>query len=129
MTTHADREGNGKGDAIHKYRGLLLLHQFLAKIPEDIARQLKASGEITTFNKVMTHSKLLMTIEPLAAIADKKPSLLAEQPQLLREQIAPLTQQIIALITSHPEVYSPRCFKFDIFSLITDINNVTSVAS
>ena len=95
----------------------LLLHQFLAGIPEAIARQLRASGEVTTLDKTMTRARLLMTIdsELVATIADKTPSLLAEKPnetQLLREQISVLTEQVAALTTkvNQPPRSHPRCF-------------------
>ena len=42
----------------------LLLHQFLSGIPESISRQLRASGEIKTFDKAIERARLLMTIEP-----------------------------------------------------------------
>ena len=95
----------------------LLLHQILAGIPEAIARQLRALGEVTTLDKAMTRARLLMTIdsEPVATIADKNPSPLAEKPnetQLLREQIAVLTEQVAALTTkvNQPPRSRPRCF-------------------
>ena len=95
----------------------LLLHQFLSGISEAIARQLRASGEVTTLDKAMTRARLLMTIEsePVATIADKTPSLLAEKPnetRLLREQIAVLTEQVAALTTkvNQPPRSHPRCF-------------------
>ena len=95
----------------------LLLHQFLSGISEAIARQLRASGEVTTLDKAMTRARLLMTIEsePVATIADKTPSLLAEKPNetwLLREQIAVLTEQVAALTTkvNQPPRSHPRCF-------------------
>jgi len=44
----------------------------LAGIPEAIARQLRASGEVNTLEKVMTHARLLMRIDPdpVVAVAD-----------------------------------------------------------
>ena len=95
----------------------LFLHQFLAGTPEAIARQLRASGEVTTLDKAMTRARLLMTIdsEPVATIADKTPSLLAEKPnetQLLRKQIAVLTEQVATLTTKVNQLprSHPRCF-------------------
>ena len=95
----------------------ILLHQFLAGIPEAIARQLRASGEVDTLDKAMTRARLLMAIdsEPVAAIADNNPSLPAEKPnetQLLREQIAILTEKVAALTTkaNQPPRSRPRCF-------------------
>ena len=88
----------------------LLLHQFLAGIPEAIARQLRASGEVTTLDKAMTRARLLMTIdrEPVAAVVNEKPN----ETQFLREQLAALTEQVAALTTkaSQPPRSRPRCF-------------------
>ena len=84
-------------DAAQVAKESLLLHQFLAGIPEAIARQLRASGEVDKLEKAMTHARLLMTInpDPVAAIADKIQISTAEklnETQLLKEQIAVLTE-------------------------------------
>jgi len=52
----------------------LLLHQFLVRIPEAIAKQLRASGKVTTLDATIIHARLLMTIESdLVAIITEKP--------------------------------------------------------
>ena len=95
----------------------LLLQKGLAGIPEAIARQLRSLGEVTTLDKAMTRARLQITIdsEPVATIADKTPSFLAEKPnetQLLREQITVLTEQVAALATkvNQPPRSHPRSF-------------------
>ena len=44
-------------------REQLLLHQFLAGIPESVSRQLRATGEIKTLDSAVTRVRLLMTID------------------------------------------------------------------
>ena len=104
-------------EAVNDAKESLLLHQFLAGIPEATARKLRALGEVTTLDKVMTCARLPMTIdsEPVATIADKNPSPLAEKPnetQLLREQIAVLTEKVATLTTkvNQPPRSHHRCF-------------------
>ena len=91
----------------------LLLHQFLAGIPEPIARQLRASGEVTTLDKAITRARLLMTIDagPVAAVEEKSSE------SQLKEQVAALTEQVAALTTRMKEPArrqtprsQPRCF-------------------
>ena len=41
----------------------LLLHQFLAGIPEPTAKQLRASGEVTTLDTAISRARLLMTTD------------------------------------------------------------------
>jgi len=41
----------------------LLLHQFVAGLPEPITKQLRASGEVKTLEAAVTCSRLLMTID------------------------------------------------------------------
>ena len=95
----------------------LLLYQFLAGIPETVARQLRASGEVTTLDKAMTRARLLMTLdsESAVAIVNEKPNCVTEKPsetQLLREQVAALTEQVAALTTriNQSPKSRPRCF-------------------
>ena len=65
-------------EAVRDMKEPLLLHLFLAGIPKITARQLRASGKVTTLEKAMTCAKLLTTIdpEPEAAVGDKN----AEKP-------------------------------------------------
>jgi len=90
----------------------LLLHQFLVGIPEAIAKQLRASDEVTTLDAVITRVRLLMTIESdLVATITEKP----DELRLRREQVAVLTEQVAVLSTNQskgmqPPRNPPRCF-------------------
>ena len=94
----------------------LLLHQFLAGIPENISKQVRASGEVTTLDTAVTRAKLLMTINSDSVNAlTTKPDARPDEMQLLREQVAALTEQVAVLSTnkSHgarPPRSLPRCF-------------------
>ena len=56
-------------------RDQLLLHQFLAGIPNAVSRQLRATGEIKMLDAAVTRARLLMTIDDsgssTAAVAEK----------------------------------------------------------
>ena len=55
-------------------RDQLLLHQFLAGLPDNVSRQLRATGEIKALDVVVVRAWLLMTIDghgQAAAVADK----------------------------------------------------------
>jgi len=41
----------------------LLLHQFVAGLPELITKQLRVSGEVKTLEGAVTHARLLMTVD------------------------------------------------------------------
>ena len=73
-------------------REQLLLHQFLAGIPDSVSRQLRATGEIKTLDSAVTRSRLLMTIDEhrQAAAVTEGPT----EVQLLREQVALLAEQV-----------------------------------
>ena len=75
-------------------RDQLLLHQFLAGVPDPISRQLRAVGEMTLPDAVK-RARLLTTINSpgQVAAATEKPSELDS----LREQVAALTEQVAAL--------------------------------
>ena len=79
-------------------RDQLLLHQFLAGIPNAVSRQLRATGEIKTLDAAITRDRLLMTIDDsgssTAAVAEKPGEV-----DVLKEQIALLTEQVAALST------------------------------
>ena len=90
----------------------LLLHQFLAGIPESIAKQVRASGEVTTLETAITRAKLLMTIDsdPVATLTEKP-----DEIQQLQQQVAVLTEQVAVLSTkqsrgAQPPRSRPRCF-------------------
>ena len=82
-------------------RNQLLLHQFLAGIPNTMSRQLRAAGETKILDYTIERARPLMAIdakEQAAVIADDKPS----EVDALREQVAALTEQIAAL-TARPK--------------------------
>ena len=43
-------------------RDPLLLHQFVAGLPEPITKQLRASGEVKTLEAAVTHAQLLISL-------------------------------------------------------------------
>ena len=93
----------------------LLLHQFLAGIPETISKQVRASGELTTLDAVVTRTKLLMAISSdSVATLTAKPNAKPDEMQFLREQVASLTEQVAVLSTksqgTQPPRSPPRCF-------------------
>ena len=96
-------------------RDQLLLHQFLAGIPDTISRQLRASGETKSLGDAVEQARLLMTIEApdqTAAIANKM-----SEVETFREQLESLTEQVAALVASSRSAEKPqrlarsaRCF-------------------
>lgn len=79
-------------------RDQLLLHQFLAGVPDAVSRQLRATGETKTLDAAVVRARLLMTIDDhgqAAAVAEGPTEV-----QLLREQVALLTEQVATLSTS-----------------------------
>lgn len=93
----------------------LLLHQFLAGVPDTVSRQLRATGETTTLDAAVARTRLLMNIEShgqVAAVSNDTSEVVA-----LREQVALLTEQVAALssIRTAPNQQQtrnrPRCFK------------------
>ena len=81
-------------------REQLLLHQFLAGVPESISRQLRATGETKKLETAVVRARLLMTIEDrsnVAAISKKGPS--SSEVEMLQEQVAALTEQVATLAT------------------------------
>ena len=75
----------------------LLLHQFLAGLPDNISRQLRATGEMKMLDAAVARARLLMTIDDhgqSAAVANQP-----NEVELLREQVALLTEQVATLAT------------------------------
>ena len=105
-------------DLDKKAREPLLLHQFLAGVPDAVGRQLRASGQIETLKDAADRARLLMTIsdqgsdqgQVVAAVPEKEKEI-----EQLKEQVAILTEQVAALLTSPhtPQGTAsqpPRCF-------------------
>ena len=84
-------------------REQLLLHQFLSGLPQDISKQLRATGAMTTLTVAMQWARLLMTIEDqgeTAAISTKQPS--ANEFLQLQQQLSDLSEQVAALSLHQP---------------------------
>ena len=90
----------------------------MAGIPESIAKQLRASGEVTTLDAAITHARLLMTIDLDSVVALVKPDAFtqkSDEVKLLRKQVAVLSEQVAVLSTNQsrgvrPSRGCPRCF-------------------
>ena len=76
-------------------REKLVLHQFLAGLPENISKQLRATGEVLKLEAAVARTRLLMTIDDQeqSAAVSQKPS----EVELLCEQVALLTEKVAAL--------------------------------
>ena len=76
-------------------RDTLLLHQFLASVPDNVSRQLRATGETLKFDAAVTRARLLLAIDNhgQTAAVSEKPS----EVELLQEQVALLTEQVASL--------------------------------
>ena len=95
-------------------RDQLLLHQFLAGLPDKVGRQLRASGEIKTLEAAIERARLLMTIDDhgqSAAVANE-PS----EVELLQEQVALLTDQVATLSAARRTADSGQRGKLCCFS-------------
>jgi uncharacterized coiled-coil protein SlyX len=90
----------------------LLVHQFLAGLPDVVSRQIRASAETSTLDAVVTRARLLMSIDDHNQVA-----IVAKEADVekLQEQVALLTEQVATLSTANqaqPKFRSqPRCFK------------------
>ena len=99
----------------------LVLHQFLAGLPDNVSKQLRATGEVLKLDAAVARTRLLMTIDDQeqSAAVSQKPS----EVELLRDQVALLTEKVAALSTATAgrsnaattnglprSRYRPRCF-------------------
>lgn len=92
----------------------LLLHQFLVGLPEDISKQLQATGVTNTLSEAVERAKLIMAIDhhSQAAAVSPKPISTGDI-QELRQQLTTLTEQVAALsIQYSTQLREPRkqCF-------------------
>ena len=81
----------------------LILHQFLAGLPDSVSKQLRATGEVLALDGAVVRTRLLMTIdnqEQSAAVSEKPGGAEPSDTELLREQVALLTEKVAALSTS-----------------------------
>ena len=89
----------------------LLLHQFLSGLPQEVSKQLRATGTATTLTDAVERAKLLMTIEHCeVAATTKQPEFLQLQQQLsdLSEQVAAISFHTLGKYQGRGEVR--RCF-------------------
>ena len=84
-----------------KAREQLLLHQFLAGLPESVSSQLRSTGETKKLDSTLEKARLLMTINSESAHTTAAVDLRSESNDVkeLKEQVTELTQQIAALTT------------------------------
>ena len=99
-------------------RNQLLLHQFMAGLPDSVSRQLRASGTITKLDEAVSRARLLMTVDEsscnVATVAKDD----CTEMKALREQVDLLTEQVSTLslsigrgrTNSQPNRQSRRCF-------------------
>ena len=86
-------------------RDQLVLHQFIAGLPQDIARQLRATGDTKELDATVDKARLLLTLDShnsyVATIAEDPSSnpLVHE----LKTQVDALTQQVAALTPVSPQ--------------------------
>ena len=80
----------------------LLLHQFLSELPQEVSKQLRATGATTTLTGAVERAKFLMTIEhrgETAAITTKQPEYLQ-----LEQLLTDLSEQVAALSFHQPQI-------------------------
>ena len=88
-------------------RGQLLLHQFLAGIPLQVSRQLRAMDNITDLQQVVEKARLLMAIEEQPDNAGTLVNAVQESTLVkLQSQVEALTQQVATLTTHQPATMS-----------------------
>ena len=77
----------------------LLLHWFLAGLPEAVTQQLRVSREVKTLEAAITRARLLMAMDsqPVAAIEESTKE--SSEIQQLRDQVAVLMEQVALLST------------------------------
>ena len=88
--------------------GALLLHQFLAGIPRDISKSIRAASDVKSLDKLKAceRARLLMAVESDATRAVAAVSDASYELHELRGQITELTEQVAMLTT--PKRQLPR---------------------
>ena len=83
-------------------RKQLLLHQFLAGLPQAVSRQLRAAGETKDLDVAIERTRLLLVLNEQDANADKVAAISNQVHEVkeLREQVVKLTEQVTALSTN-----------------------------
>lgn len=85
-------------------RDQLLLHQFLAGIPRDISKSIRAASDVKSLDKACERARLLMAVEGDATPAVATVSDASNELQELRGQITELTEQVAMLTTQRRQV-------------------------
>ena len=94
----------------------LLTHQFLKGIPDEVSKQLRATGEIDDLERIIQRAKLLMTLEQSEKTATIGKQLTSQQNDAMeahKEQVTALTEQVAALETGKETSLQPSglmCF-------------------
>jgi len=100
-------------------KDLLLLHQFVAGLPDTITCQLRVSGEVKTLEAAVTRARVLMAVksQPVAAIEESTKE--SSNVQQLKDQVTALTEQVALLSTRQRSTDQPQarnrpcCFSFN----------------
>ena len=85
-------------------RDQLLLHQFLAGIPRDISKSIRATSDVKSLDKACERARLLMAVESDATPAVAAVSDASYELQELRGQITELTEQVAMLTTQRRQL-------------------------
>ena len=89
----------------------LLLHQFLTGLPQEVSKQLRATGATDTLKTAL--ERAIMTVEqhtPVNPVATAQPKPTTEFRQL-QQQITELTAQVAALTTRQASPRTPPAFR------------------
>ena len=88
-------------------KDLLLLHHFVAGLPEAITRQLRVSGEVKTLEAAVTHARLLMAVDSQPVAAIEEPTNELSEVRQLKDQVAVVTEQVALLSTRQRSINQP----------------------
>ena len=97
-------------------RDQLVLHQFVAGLPQEIARQLRATGDTSELNATVEKARLLLSLDSHDSVAtvteetsgDSLISKLKTQVDVLTQQVAALTP--VSIQPQAPQQFKVRCF-------------------
>ena len=84
-------------------RNQLLRHQFLAGLPTQVSKQLRAAGEIDDLDKRVGRAKLLLTLDQEERAAAVGTTTRTSEVEVLQKQLTALTEQVAALTTQRGE--------------------------
>ena len=78
----------------------LLVHQFLAGLPQDISKQLRATGVTNTLSETVERAKLIMAVDhhgQAAAVSTEPVNSNTSDIQQLQQQLTAISEQVAAL--------------------------------